>query len=536
MMKMKKYIFLLGVAFMTLTFTSCEEWIDETETEPLITTEGFFASVIDLERLLNGSYAALLGFQGEGLASAPFLVSALNGDLVAPYPYKESEISPVLMAIYERQNALTGEGSPGWDMIKYGSRAINNANMVIDALENGSLENDPDYLYNQERMRGEAYLLRALANFQITKMVAKQYNTATSSSDPAGYYPLKPVYDKADYPEERVTVEEAYRLMLEDSEKARELLPERWDLAYKQFGETFVYESLYYWNVRRFNADVARALMAELYFQMNDFPNAKTVCDDLLGDTPGESTRYPLSGMADLSSDVYGSKRQNPYGPYIVDIDTIGDDRPYEPSAEIICDFYGSSKSVYAPNLDGNAWGYYMTPPPDQEQGRSKLGEQGLGWFVMSERFLTYLDWDYSDARSFFFVDEIEDDDYNYWYWPVKFALKNLNVLWYRSAEFFLMRAECNARMGNDEDAKLDLNYVRNRADLQDYDDDPYVFDNLVEEIIRERARELYVENNRYWDLLRLGALTGSDLPAGERASSTAWDSPDLLFPLPELY
>jgi hypothetical protein len=533
---MKKYNLIFSIILLfALSFSSCETWIDDTETEPLITTEGFFGTVTDLERILNGSYATLLGFEGEGLASAPFLINALNGDLVAPFPPNEGSISPQIMMLYQRQNALLGEESPGWNMIKYASRAINNANMVIDALENGSLENDPDFLYNQERMRGEAYLMRALANFEITKLVAKQYNIETSSSDLAGYYPLEPVYDKSDYLTERVSVEVAYQRMIEDVNQAIDLLPERWDLAYTPWGESFVYQSIYYWNCRRFNADVARALLAKLYFQMNDFTNARAACDALLGPTPGESLRYPLSDMRDLSKDVLGSKTQDPYGPYIPDVDTVGDDRDVPPSQELICDFYGSSEG-YGPNVGRNAWGYYFTPSEDVEQGRSKLGEQGLGWFVMSEDFVDYLDWDYADSRFFFFVDEIEDEDYNYWYWPVKFALKGLNVLWYRSAEFFLMRAECNARLGNSEDAKLDLDYVRNRADLDNYDDDPFVFDNLVEEIIRERARELYLENNRYWDLIRLGALNGGNLPAGQRESGVPWDSPDLLFPMPELY
>lgn len=532
---MKKYHSIILIAIVSMVFLgSCTEWLDETETEPIITTEGYLSSVMDIERLLNGAYATLLGNQGNGLASAPFLINALGSDLVAPYPDKEAEISPDILALYNRQYASLEEGNPGYNMIKYASRAVNNANMVIDALESGRLDKDPDFVYNQERMRGEAYLLRAMANFEITKLVGKQYNSSTSGGDLAGYYPVKPVFDKSDYPSERLTVEQAYQKMLRDAETALGLLPERWDLAYSAFGESFVYQSDYYWECRRFNADVARALKAKLYFQMNDFTHALEACNALLDPTPGESSKYPLSSVKDLSKAVYGSKDQSPYGPYITEVDTVGDDKDYEDYQEIICDFFGSSD--FGPNVDRNAWAFYLTPSEDMEQGRSKLGEQGLGWFAMSEEFFDYLDWDYSDARFFFFVDELEDDDYNYWYWPVKFTLNGLNVLWYRSAEFFLMRAECNARLGNEADAKLDLDYVRDRSGLDPYDEDSRAFPDLVEEIIRERGRELYVENNRYWDLLRLGALNGGELPAGGRSSSSAWDSPGLLFAMPELY
>ncbi len=523
-------VLLLSIFILT---TSCEDWLDETETEPTITTEGFLTTVGDLERILNGGYAALLGHKGNGLAGAPFLVSSLNGDLVAPYPGNESEISSDIMLMYNRQNAQTSENSPGQEMIKYAYRTVNNANIVIEALENGSLEDDPDFMFREERMRGEAYLLRAFALFEVTKLVGKQYNESTSESDLAGYYPTKPVNSKEDFPDQRVTVAQAYQMMIADAEKAVELLPLRFDLAYTDWGEDFGYPSIYYSNVRRFNSDIAHAFLAKVYFQMNDFENALDAINVLLGDTPGSSTKYPLSGLEGLIDAVMGGNAQLPQGPFLEEID--GDVNLAPPNQELICDFYGRSEE-YGPNLNRHSWAYYFTPEFGEDQGTSELGEQGLGWFSMLPGFEEYLEWDWNDFRLFFFADEMEDEDWNLWYWPIKFAKNNINVLWYRSADFFLMRAECNARLGNRNDAIADLNLVRERARLGEYEGSQDDTGDLPADIVRERAREMFLENSRYWDLLRLGALTGEPLPAGNREQPTPWDDPALLFPLPDVY
>lgn len=519
-------------ALIAMANTSCEKWLDETNTEPLITTEAYLESVLDLERLLNGTYATLLGPEGKGLAGSPYLIASLNSDLIAPYPPNEHEISQEIMHMYNRQNALTGPNAAGQQMIKHAYRAVNIANLVIDALENGSLEKDPDFLFNQERMRGEAYLMRAFTMFEVTRLVGKQYNEATSSTDLAGYYPTKPVLDTEDYPTNRVTVAQAYEMIIEDAKTAASLLPVRFDLAYTQWGESFGYPSLYYFNTRRFNSDVANAFLAKVYFQQNNFAEARDAINIVLGDTPGQTTKYPLSTLQNLVGTVMGNNSIFPGGPHLEEID--GPVSGADINQEIIFDFYGRSEGS-GPNRGRNVWAFYFTPAFGEDQGNSTLGEQGLGWFSMKFGFEEYLNWDWNDFRLFFFADEMEDDDWEIWYWPVKFARNNLNVLWYRSADFFLMRAECNARLGNAADAIADLNVVRQRARIGNYEGSQDDTGDLPRDIIQERAREMFLENNRYWDLLRIGALTGEPLPAGLRDTSTPWDDPMLLFALPEL-
>jgi hypothetical protein len=284
---------------------------------------------------------------------------------------------------------------------------------------------------------------------------------------------------------------------------------------------------------------VGYALLAKIYFQMNDFPNARIAVDSLLGPEPGVSLKYPLSGSRDLSRRVYGGKEDAPYGP----------SRGYEEEkdAEIICDFYGTSEES-GPNLEQNAWGWIFTPDPLYgDIGRSKISEEmAAGYFALSQSFMDYVNFDRNDKRGEDFIDVISGPDFDEnpvdYYWPLKYQVERINVLWYRSAEFFLMRAECNARAGNDADALLDLDYIRDRADLDGYagsDDDQ---GDLVAAIIQERAREMFQDNYRYFELLRLGVLDEAKLPVGDRreedivvggSDGVNWDDPSLLFPLP---
>lgn len=77
------------------------------------------------------------------------------------------------------------------------------------------------------------------------------------------------------------------------------------------------------------------------------------------------------------------------------------------------------------------------------------------------------------------------------------------DIIIYRLADLVLLRAEARARR-NDSKAVNDLNMIRNRAGIDNYDgDDDY--EKLREEIYLERERELFGEGQRYIDIIRNG-------------------------------
>lgn len=102
-------------------------------------------------------------------------------------------------------------------------------------------------------------------------------------------------------------------------------------------------------------------------------------------------------------------------------------------------------------------------------------------------------------------------------------AMEGNRVVW-RLADLILLRAECRARL-NDASAVTDLNRIRKRAGLADYEGKTDA-ESLRKEIFLERERELFGEGQRYYDIVRNGyfreelslvhaALTDKDIEDG---------------------
>jgi hypothetical protein len=76
------------------------------------------------------------------------------------------------------------------------------------------------------------------------------------------------------------------------------------------------------------------------------------------------------------------------------------------------------------------------------------------------------------------------------------------DIIMYRLADLYLMKAEAYAGLGNTADAITYLNKVRARAGTGDYTG--ATDKSTVEmEVLNERGRELFFENKRWYDLVR---------------------------------
>lgn len=78
------------------------------------------------------------------------------------------------------------------------------------------------------------------------------------------------------------------------------------------------------------------------------------------------------------------------------------------------------------------------------------------------------------------------------------------NKIWFRLADIYLLRAECRARLDNRQGAIDDLNKIRDRAGAKRYDGSEYNGD-LRYAIFKEREKELLMEGQRWFDVLRNG-------------------------------
>ena len=150
-----------------------------------------------------------------------------------------------------------------------------------------------------------------------------------------------------------------------------------------------------------------------------------------------------------------------------------------------------------------------------------------------------------TDERKYAFfyqLDEMDKPEYGGYAFPNKWRLpmvetsgpnvgKTLNVnqnkIWWRLADIYLLRAECRSRLGGEYTAGAidDLNKIRERSKATLYNASEYGGD-LRYTIFKEREKELIMEGQRYYDVVRNGyfreelslvyaALTDNDIRDG---------------------
>jgi starch-binding outer membrane protein, SusD/RagB family len=512
---MKKFLitYILPVLLISSVLVSCEKTFDEFLSRPQLegqtTTEAYWVAIKEMDKLMNGSYAVTLGFSGNGFGQSVHLNSIVLGDFVAPYEPNYSQVSDVGGALgsrlYRRHNNIIN-----WDdhtrILQYASNGENIINAIIEKISSGRYQNDPDMNVLGNILLGEAHALRAMINFEYTRYFGKQYHQ-TTFNEKAWLYRKKFIQSVHDAYKTRETVEDSYKLLIEDCDRAIELLPEQFNPA--------IHPATY--GVNRVNKDFARALKAEILFQMNKFAESKAVIDELIGSVPGNPNRYPLeqyipgNPTAGFPGQIYWRYQNEWYGP--------------SKQQEVIFSF--SSDAGTSPvRADRNQrWALFLPPVEDMNQSRAQFEFTGTrAVWRMSQHFIDYVSFDKTkDLRYRYLIDEVvaTNNGRTYW-WPLKFNMVSNgptgpNILWYRSGQFMLMRAECNARLGNTTDAIADLNAIRNRAGLGNYLNSPDNTGNLVADIIKERARELFLEKYRIWELLRLGAIDGTPIGHGDR-------------------
>ena len=120
------------------------------------------------------------------------------------------------------------------------------------------------------------------------------------------------------------------------------------------------------------------------------------------------------------------------------------------------------------------------------------------------------------------------------WYHAYKYKkITNTGVseeytILFRLAEMYLIRAECKAMLNDLEEAKEDLNKIRNRAGIADTGANTQ--QDVLQAILNERRLELFTEqSHRFFDLKRTGK-------ANEVLSIVKpnWRETNRVFPLPE--
>ncbi len=501
-MKQIKYIGKILAVSAAITLGSCtNDFLSDIKPETAQDVYSLRYFIDDLDVLNNGAYGAL--FSPTGMGSFQGCM-----EYQSDFFYAEPSLSSAWITGRDGNAYTHSYSNKDYDLqaqvMQWNNFAINLANTTIESLDLGMVDNDPKKKTDGDRVMGEAKFIRAYAHWQIAVMLGAQYHSSTIST-PSGVFRDKPILGLSDIPKGISTVGEMYDLIIKDLKDAQAKLPVSYDAT--------KHPSRYVVGVRQ---DAATALLAKIYFQMNDFDKALAEVEKLLGPVAATgSAKYPLATNFDALFKLIGNQNHGP---------NLG--------KEMIFSAEGASAQKWTQD---SKWGFYRHTRPLKNASGVTVA-QAYGRLRIGTPYLNLLD-QTKDKR---YTELVEKTGTTYW--QKKFSVSGINVPIFRAAEFHLMRAEILARKDQSANAVSELNLTRKRAGL-----DAYVFTTkaaLLKEIANERGRELICESVRHLDNLRLGAIDGTPVPLGQRDAADKvyigsvdvldWNSPFFVYPMPQ--
>lgn len=273
---MKKIIYsLIALSAVTITATSCKDFLDKEPTTSL-STELAITNLKDAQTALVGVYDGVQGNSGavSWYGARQIYRADVAGDLM-----QANGAGKRCSADFEMN--WTGVASPNiWD-VPY--NVIRRANNIIKAIEDGKIKDGTPAQINH--IKGQALTVRALAHFDLARNYGLPY-TADNGVSLATPIVTTPLLPDAQLP--RNTVAEVYTQVIKDLTDAIALMNTSKNLGY-------------------LNQQGAKALLARVYLYKGDNQNAFNTAVDVInngGYTLWTNAQYASAWANQGSSEV----------------------------------------------------------------------------------------------------------------------------------------------------------------------------------------------------------------------------------------
>ena len=416
-MKIKSIITLLSLVFI---LGSCDKLLDlepgneVLEDEALQTTE-------DMQNLLNSSYDVMANTY---YGAHQNLAELLSYNLSIPRTHND------YTEVYNRATIFFN-GTVG-DLFGEPYTSIYRVNYLMDSYDLIQDLSDADRV----RLEAESKFIRGLSHFEITSLFAQPYGY-TSDNTHLGI-PLRTSVTPEALP--RSTVKEVYDLVISDLNYAKDNLPEH----------NGIYADKY----------AAYAMLARVYFQMNDFEKAAEAAEVVISEG-----NYMLDSLNSRWSESISS--ENIFTLVIASSDNRNKAfNNYRSDNTEIPELYASREYVE---------GLYGQNIPTSDE-RSK-------WFV-----------------------KMTPTSPNYYYNINKFNRNYFNIPLLHLSEILLIHAESLAEMGTQlSTAVNDINLIRERAGVSFLNENSSA-QAIIAAARVEREKEMIGEGRIVFDLKRRGA------------------------------
>lgn len=519
---------LLGM-FAALTLAGCE--ITEIPYNK-ITQEEVETNVNALEAVTSGNYAQ---YNAEAFVRGFYTVGDYASDNVA---LSGSTTSHVMFIYNFQRNNNNSFLSNFWGM---SYKVINNANNMLLSYPEG-VDKKTDH------MLAENYFMRGFNYFNLSNTFGALYTTNPNGAS----VPLKTSNKFDDYPD-RATTKQVYAQVVKDLIKADELFMSSGITKQNIFATGYA----------------AKALLSRVYLYMGDQESNKEVVrltSDVISKSgksllPAAQVPFAVEGVPEANPEVIFAIRAvkdknnlgyGGIGGLYCTIDGVGYGEMYvsQPMRDAFAEYPDDNRSwivqpqytsttdkelLYIEKYSKNGLDYHMfrtrLVEPDDAGGWKVKSVDGAKVDIQNDKVLQDADGFYVMAR--FDPKANPSAPYLKWYvtiqnvmskrndYPKYFMVKLSNQekqaqlyspIILRLAEMYLNRAEAYCKLGQDGLAIADLNKIRNRAGLPDFDPardmngkvtvdgTPWT---LLDVIIHERRKEFAYEGQRKFDLLR---------------------------------
>jgi hypothetical protein len=434
---MKRITIIFSAVLFLFFFTGCDSLLN-LEPYQSISENIALDTDVNVKSVLHGAYAqfddaAIYG--GCLLRNSELLAAGNECFWAGTYP------GPRQLFNHE-MNSANGDAEGHW-MDSY--EVVNICNNVLSALS-VVVEDDRDMV------EGEALFLRSLMFFDLVRFFAQQYDAATAATQlgiPIILTPTRKIGSESYVG--RNTVKEVYDRIIADLILAASKLPE----------ENDVYAS----------SGAANALLARVYLQKGDYPNARAAANTVI-----TSNVYTLQASY---ADVFNNDEN-------------------------------TSEDIFATQITSQDVGSSMT----EFFSTPQYGGRGGDIDILPGHLNLYAVGD--ERKDLFFFDQ---DGWRSGKWNNVYGVVNL----IRLSEMYLIRAECNKRIDATEvtfvGAKplADYNTIHQRAGLA------AAASVTLADILYERRLELSFEGFMLHDARRLKNNIGTLL----------YNDPKLVFPIP---
>ncbi len=243
-MKPINHTFLIAAVSILLVITGCKKsFLDKAPSDSLLSDQAL-NTVDGLKDALNGAYSAM---RSATLFGRDFPVI---GDLQADNTFVETKNSGRYLSQYN-YSVVVNDGVVG-EMWNSSYLVILRANRILETKLTGA---------DVDKVKAEAYAIRALMYFKLVNIYAKPYTDDPSSPG----VPLILKYDPFLYPA-RNTVKEVYTQIVADLTAAVPLAPD-------------------YTNSVRLSKYAIKAILGKVYLYMGDNTNAATTAVDVISNS-----------------------------------------------------------------------------------------------------------------------------------------------------------------------------------------------------------------------------------------------------------